>query len=247
MSAKLIHTIIYEYSYIQLYGLTFLYFFFLYYGIAPVFNKACIWLESKGVVHKIITKKATKRQKKTERIHSLKSIFIFGFSGLPIVYWIRMNSTELLPDTFLNIVSGILLLTVWNEVHFFVVHRIMHLPFFMKHVHRVHHKSITPTVYSVFSFHWFEALLLSTVPITLLPFLPFSPIAIFLYPLTSILLNYAGHCNYRFGKGEGADWKLFGTRHNAHHSAFKKNYGFASPVLDKLKDRIHHIWQSKKK
>ncbi len=246
MSAKLVHTIIYEYSYMWLYVLTFLYFFFLYFGIAPVFRKVCIWLESRGVVHKILKREATKRQKKIEQIHSLKSIFIFGFSALPVVYLMRTNTIVLLPDTFVNVILGILLLTLWNEIHFFVIHRIMHIPFFMKHVHRVHHRSIIPTVYSVYSFHWFEALLLSTVPITVLPFLPFSPIAVFLYPLTSILLNYSGHCNYRFGKGKGAHWKLFGTRHNAHHSVFKKNYGFASHFLDKLNNKISRFWLSKK-
>lgn len=245
MNKDLIQTIIYEYSWMQLYWLTFFYFFVLYYGIAPVFNRACIWLESKRVVYKILKKEATKQQKKTEKIHSLKSIFIFGFSVLPVVYLMRSSSVVLLPNTLLNIIFGILLLTIWNEIHFFLVHRIMHIPFFMKYVHKTHHKSVIPTVYSVFSFHWFEALLLSTVPVTILPFVPFSPIAVFLYPLVSILLNYSGHCNYRFGKGKGADWKLFGTRHNAHHSAFKKSYGFASHILDKLSNEISHRWQSK--
>ncbi|NQY09838.1 MAG: sterol desaturase family protein [Flavobacteriales bacterium] len=167
-------------------------------------------------------------------LHSLKSVLIFGFSGLPIVYLIRSGDITLLPNTFLNVVIGIALLTAWNEIHFFVVHRIMHLPFFMRNVHIIHHTSKTPTVYSVYSFHWFEALLLSTVPLTITPFVPFSIMAIFLYPLASILLNYAGHCNYRFGKGTGASWKLFGTFHNEHHAKGKKNYGFASDLLDKL-------------
>jgi sterol desaturase/sphingolipid hydroxylase (fatty acid hydroxylase superfamily) len=230
-----------------LYGLTFIYFFFLYFGIAPIFDKVCRWLNNRGVIDQIIKREATKRQKKMEKIHSLKSIFVFGFSVFPVLYLIRTNAITLLPDTVLNIVVGVLVLTIWNEVHFFVVHRIMHIPFFMKKVHKVHHKSIIPTVYSVYSFHWFEALLLSTVPITILPFLPFSPIAVFLYPLVSILLNYSGHCNYRFGKGKGANWKLFGTRHNAHHGTFKKSYGFASDVLDKLNDKISQQWQSKNK
>ncbi|WP_206604273.1 sterol desaturase family protein [Aquimarina sediminis] len=246
MSANLVHDIVYEYSYTQLYGLTFMYFFLLYFGMAPLFDKSCIWLKKKNIIHRINARKATKRQKRMERIHSLKSIFVFGFSVVPVVYLIRSKTIILLPDTFLNIVLGVLCLTLWNEIHFFVVHRFMHIPFLMKTVHKVHHKSIVPTVYSVYSFHWFEALLLSTVPLTILPLIPFSPIAVFLYPLTSILLNYSGHCNYRFGKGKGVEWKLFGTRHNTHHGAFKKNYGFASNILDKLNDKISQQRLSKK-
>ncbi|WP_371735312.1 sterol desaturase family protein [Zobellia sp. B3R18] len=113
----------------------------------------------------------------------------------------------------------------------------MHQKFMMRHVHFVHHKSRIPTVYSVFSFHWVEALLLSTVPVTIAPFVPFSIIAIFIYPLISILLNFAGHCNYRFGSGKGKGWKLFGTHHNEHHSRGRQNYGFALHLLDKIFSR----------
>jgi hypothetical protein len=54
----------------------------------------------------------------------------------------------------------------------------MHQKFMMKQIHYIHHKSNIPTVYSVFSFHWIEALLLSTVPITIIPLIPFSIVAV---------------------------------------------------------------------
>lgn len=104
----------------------------------------------------------------------------------------------------------------------------------MKRIHFIHHKSKVPTVYSVFSFHWVEAFLLSTVPLTIVPFIPFAILAIFIYPFVSILLNFAGHCNYRFGDGEGKSWRLFGTYHNEHHSKGRRNYGFSQNFLDKL-------------
>ena len=175
-------------------------------------------------------------------MNSLRSIFIFGFSAFPIIYLIRTDFITLLPNTVFNILLGVVLLTIWNEGHFFIVHRMMHLPFFMRNVHVVHHKSNIPTVYSVYSFHWFEALLLSTVPVSIVPFVPFAPIAIFLYPLVSILFNFSGHCNYRFGNGNGVSWKLFGTHHNEHHFKAKKNYGFVSNVFDKIYTAITERW-----
>lgn len=234
MIPEAVDFILYESSFLTLYGLVTAYFLILYFGLAPVFLEACKALQRKNIVHQIIHKKVTSRQIRWEIFHSLKSIFIFGFSAFPIVYLVRSGSINLLPDTVSNIFLGIIILTVWNEVHFFAVHRLMHTPFFMRNVHVVHHKSHIPTVYSVYSFHWFEALLLSTVPLTIAIFVPFAPIAIFLYPLVSILLNYAGHCNYRFGNGTGQSWKLFGTNHNDHHARGRKNYGFASNLLDKL-------------
>ncbi|PCJ91893.1 MAG: fatty acid hydroxylase [Flavobacteriaceae bacterium] len=166
--------------------------------------------------------------------HSFKSIVVFGFSIMPIIYLIRLGEIDLLANTWSNVLAGVAILTLWNEVHFYVVHRIMHQKYMMKHVHRIHHKSHIPTVYSVYSFHWIEALLLSTVPLTIVPFIPFSIIAVFLYPFGSILLNFAGHCNYRFGSGTGHSWRLLGTYHNEHHSRGRKNYGFALNLLDKL-------------
>jgi len=238
MMHEYVENIIFKYSYTSLYVLTFLYFLVLYFVLAPVFLKTCTFLYRKKILNKIIDEKATKKQIHFEKLHSLKSIFVFGFSIFPIIYFIRIGIITLLPNTIINIVLGIVILTIWNEIHFFVVHRIMHLPFFMKNVHKAHHKSKITNVYSVYSFHWFEAFLLSTVPITIIPFIPFAPIAFFLYPFASILLNYAGHCNYRFGNGIGEGWKLLGTHHNDHHYKFKKNYGFASNLLDVIPSKI---------
>ncbi|WP_198680001.1 sterol desaturase family protein [Aureibaculum luteum] len=231
---EIIENIIYSTSYFSLYGLTFAYFMILYFVVAPVFLGVCKLLHKKGLLHKIINKKVKRKQLSFEIKHSLQSIFVFGFSVLPIIYLIRNDKITLLPDTFFNVILAVVVLTLWNEVHFFIVHRIMHLPFFMKRVHFVHHQSRIPTVWSVYSFHWFEALLLSTVPLIIMLFVPFSIVGVFLYPLASVLLNYAGHCNYRFGDGYGNSWRLFGTHHNEHHSKGRANYGFASNALDKF-------------
>lgn len=231
---QLINSILYDYSYPTLFALSFGYFLFLYFGIAPLFLFCCKWLERKKLVHKIEYKEVKSDQVKFEIKHSFLSIVVFGFSIIPIVYLIRIDVISLLPNTAFNIIAGVVILTLWNEVHFYLVHRLMHSRFFMKRVHYIHHRSKIPTVYSVYSFHWLEALLLSTVPLTIAPFIPFSMVAIFLYPLASILLNYAGHCNYRFGHGKGNSWRLFGTWHNQHHSKARKNYGFALNFMDKL-------------
>lgn len=235
-----------NYSYITLYGLTFSYFMMLYFIIGPLFLYCCRSLSKKNIIQQIVGKEATKSQIKSEIRNSLKSIFIFGFSGIPLVYFIRIGTITLLPDTVFNIISGLVILTIWNEVHFFVIHRIMHIPVFMKSVHYVHHRSKTPTIYSVYSFHWLEALLLSTVQITISPFIPFSPIAILLYPFVSILFNFSGHCNYRFGNGTGPDWKIFGTRHAEHHFKNKQVFGFATSVLDKIYSLSNAIHQKGK-
>lgn len=221
-------------SYPILFMLTIGYFAILYFGLSFLFVFLCNLLRSYNLLHKITEAQASTQQVKSEILHSLKSIVVFGFSSLPLIYCIRMGVITLMPNNFFTVIGGLLILTIWNEVHFFTIHRMMHNRFLMKHVHYIHHQSKVPTVFSIYSFHWFEAFLLSTVPITIAPFIALSPVAIALYPISSIILNLAGHCNHRFGNGNGESWVYFATHHHQHHHKGRKNYGFAFNFLDKL-------------
>jgi Delta7-sterol 5-desaturase len=230
----LVNNILYHYSYWHLIGLTIAYFFILYFGVGPIFLLTCKILERNNTLQKINCREISQDQRTYEIKQSVQSICVFGTSVIPIAYLVRTNVVQLLPDTWINVLAGLIMLTLWNEIHFYVVHRIMHQKFMMKHVHYIHHKSTIPTVFAVYSFHWVEAFLLSTVLLTIVPFIPVSIVAIFIYPLVSIMINFAGHCNYRFGDGKGPSWQLLGTHHHEHHSKGKKHYGFALNYLDKL-------------
>ncbi len=247
MIEEFVQTMVYNTSYFQIMGLVFIYFLFLYFGLAPIFQAVCQKLAKNNLLQQIVPGEISKEQKKFELKHSFVSIIFFGFSGIPIIYLIRMEFITILPNTVFSVLIGVVILTIWNEIHFFVIHRMMHLPFFMKRVHYIHHKSKVPSVYSVYSFHWVEAFLLSTVPVTIAPFISFAPLAFVIYPLVSILLNYAGHCNYRFGVGKGRNWQLIATNHNEHHFKGKHNYGFASDLLDRLNGQLKTSNKDKRK
>ena len=234
MIQEFIHRFITDYSYLQVYALTVIYFLLLYFVLGPLFLYTCKVLEKLQVLHQIQSTPKPNKNIRYEIKNSFRSILIFGFSSLPVIYFVRTGFMVLLPDSVWVTLIGLALLIVWNEIHFFLVHRVMHWPVCYRYIHYMHHVSKIPTVYSVFSFHPVEAFLLSTVEVTLVLFVPLSTTAIFLYPLVSILLNYAGHCNYRFGNGTGSAWHLFGTRHSTHHYRNTNQYGFASPLLDEL-------------
>lgn len=221
-----------SWSWPALWSGSFLYFLFLYFVLGWLFEKTCIWLEKAGLAEKIEKAQPAAGQKQAERRHSMVSLIIFGFSVWPVVWLCRNGVYQPQPSTFGSIFIGLLLLNVWNEIHFFLVHRLMHIPFFMRHMHFIHHRSRVPTVWSVYSFHWLEAGLLSLVPTLLC--LVFSPplLAVALYPLNSVLLNFSGHCNYRLlmlASPEG-----LASRHVQHHRRSLGNYGFASGLPDKM-------------
>lgn len=230
--------VLYVLPYWQLYLLSVLYFAVLYFGLGYVFNSVCKWLFIRGWLNKIEDVVPAKTQIRYEIKNSVASILIFGLSTLPLIYFIRNDYVNIAIDTFGSVLSGVLILTIWNEIHFFIVHRIMHLTFFMKKVHYIHHASKHPTVYSVYSFHWFEALLLSTVPLAVLWLGNIAALSFALFPIVSLLLNFSGHCNYRFGHQKNSDWGNFATRHNQHHTKGKRNFGFATLILDKIYKKI---------
>ena len=235
---KLCNYFFYQSSFWEQWSLSFIYFLILYFGLGYLFNWVTRYLESKQLVFKMDLRPVSAKQIRYEISYSLVSIVLFGFSASPIVYGVRAGLIKLAEPGLTMFLVSLLLLNLWNEIHFFIVHRLMHVPFFMRHIHKIHHRSLTPTVYSVYSFHPVEALLLSTVPLCLVWFIPLEPRAIMVYPLTSILLNFSGHCNYRFWKAPGPGFFQLGTRHNEHHTRGRSNFGFASSLLDTLYKRF---------
>lgn len=155
------------------------------------------------------------------------------FLFLAPLYLYRAGHFHFETNTVWHVLLGLIALNVWNEIHFYLVHRLMHTRFFMANVHHVHHRSRVPTVKSVYSFHWFEALLLSTVPLTLGSVWPLAPLAIAIYPLNSLLFNFAGHCNYRLLLFKNTRLDM-ASRHIQHHRSVHISYGFVSSWLDRL-------------
>lgn len=187
-----------------------------------------------GLVEKISDRPYSREQLWYELRHSLLSIIVFGFSPLPLAFLIRNGQIQTLENTAGNVLMGILILTLWNEIHFYIVHRIMHLRVLMKHVHAVHHRSVVPSVFSVYSFHPLEAFLLSCVLLTLAPFCPLPTAALMFFPVVSILINFMGHSNYRLALKNAPKWLLFATKHNDHHGKAGREYGFMTNFMDAL-------------
>jgi Delta7-sterol 5-desaturase len=209
----------------------------LYFIVGYIFLHFLKVLKNRGIIEKVVSEKPSYNQIKREIRNSLVSIFIFGFSSFPIVYLYRIGYLDLIPNSFINVVLSLIALNIWNEVHFFLVHKLMHRPFFMRNIHKVHHQSFIPTIWSVFSLHWVEAALLSLVPFVLSLVYPLAPLSFLLYPLNSILINFAGHCNYRL-KGFENTFLGFASKHIVHHQKGNKNFGFLSSLLDKLFNKI---------
>ena len=118
---------------------------------------------------------------------SCVSIAIFGIGVLLPWGLLRLGWAQLARDpSALRILVEIAALFVWNELHFYAMHRLLHTRA-LRRFHADHHRSHVPTPFSTYAFHPVEAALLGSVP--LLPMLmhDFSFAALLLLPVLCAL------------------------------------------------------------
>ncbi len=191
-------------------------------------------LPALGIGRVLDTRPLPARQLSRELGASAVSILIFG-CGL-IVPWAMLRagwaSLAIAPSTA-RVLAEVLLLFFWNELHFYVNHRLLHTPR-LRRFHALHHRSHIATPFSTYAFHPIEALLLGSVP--LLPMLlhDFSFAALLSLPIFSVLLNNLGHSNYEASRvAPAGGWLGASRRHHLHHACFHGNYGFLLEVFDR--------------
>jgi sterol desaturase/sphingolipid hydroxylase (fatty acid hydroxylase superfamily) len=126
-----------------------------------------------------------------------------------------------------------LIIPLIHEVHFFCIHRLIHLPVLYKYIHSVHHNSINPSPWSSLSMHPVEHLLYwSDSLIHLL--LPSHPLLL-LYHLqvtgTGAVIGHIGFDKVETGAESTTDTHAYA--HYLHHKYFEVNYADGALPLDK--------------
>lgn len=198
-----------------------------------LFFASLAWCMSKLVNRPIETKKIKTTQIKSELSDSVRSILIFGI-GLIIPWAMLTFGLAAFPDTIsaLSILTEVLILIIWNDIHFYAMHRLMHSQF--KKTHSVHHLSVSATPFTAYSMSAWEAILLGSVmPIAML-FYNFSFVSLAFLPIWSIAINTLAHsnCNLFPSASEHSPLGLI-KHHQSHHSKYHGNYSFFFTQLDR--------------
>ena len=127
-----------------------------------------------------------------------------------------------------------MVLLIWNDVHFWINHRLLHTRL-LGRFHGDHHRSIVTTPWSTYSFHPIEALMLGNVILLPMVVHDFSFWSLASVPVLSLLLNVIGHSNYDFFPRVSDTHALAASRrHHLHHARPNGNYGFALAFMDRL-------------
>lgn len=214
---------------------TFLFFNIIYWGLTFLASNVFGYFESKSKVAKVDNHFYHQGQLKKEKLQSMRSIFIFSVQGILIQQGLARGWFHIQPEISWWLILEITILFLWNEVHFYLCHLLLHTKIMMRNFHHVHHHSKEPTLFSTFSFHAVEAFLLGTVVFFPLVIYPFQLLAIFSLPVMSLIINLLGHSNYDFfSEHHPKDILKFSYRHSMHHKLGKGNLGFLLPWLDQL-------------
>lgn len=224
-------------SEIILFGL--LFFFAVYFVVGGITSfLSLVLMPAVGIGYQLDPRPVSTAQFRREISLSLVSIFIFGAGlifpwGLVKMGWARLAIDPPLTQTLVEIVA----LVIWNEIHFYINHRLLHTRF-LRRFHLLHHRSLVTTPWTAYSFHPIETMMLGSV--LLLPMLvhDFSVYALAFIPLFSLLVNSMGHANYDFHPNSQLAIFAGVRRHQLHHACFHGNYGFLFPFMDMLAKTI---------
>lgn len=219
---------------VMAWGLAFFGGIYLVFG-ATMFALTRVVLPKLGWGAPLDSRPITNEQWRAEFKQSAISVLIFGLGmifpwGLLQLGWARLDPTP----SATKIVVEILVLVAWNDVHFWINHRLLHTRL-LRRFHLPHHRSVITTPFSTYSFHPIEALMLGNV--ILLPMLlhDFSFWALFSVPIFSLFFNCIGHANYDFfPRVSYAHWFAASRRHHLHHACYNGNYGFQFTFMDRL-------------
>jgi sterol desaturase/sphingolipid hydroxylase (fatty acid hydroxylase superfamily) len=176
--------------------------------------------------------------------------FVLG-SGVPIMtgyevlgQWLYANGMAPMVDiasVWGLVWVGVLLLSVpfWTEVHFFIVHRLIHWQPLYRAVHHLHHRNVNPTPWSGISMHPIEHLLYFSVILGAC-LIPAHPIVLLAILMRSGLGPGQGHAGFEQVVVPGGGMAAVGDfPHYLHHKYFEVNYANELLPLDRLFGSFH--------
>lgn len=199
-------------------AITFAFFFCIYFVFASVAH----FIE-KLANNPIYPKKNT-NQIWQEITNSLMSIAIFSLGILVIWGGIEYKVFKVTWESGYIVLLEITALIIWNDLHFYGAHRLLHSFTAFKKIHGLHHKSRPSTAFSAYSFHPVEAIILGSVLPMAMLIHDFSIRSLLLLPLWSIVINVISHTNIKH--------LWLSEHHQAHHYYYNGNYGFFFNLFD---------------
>lgn len=132
------------------------------------------------------------------------------------------------------------LIPVWRDIHFYVVHRLIHWPPLYRRVHSLHHNNVNPGPWSGLAMHPVEHLLYFSTALIFIV-VPFHPVHLLYILIHAGLAPAPGHAGFdrlEIGQDRSVDLAV-GHGHYLHHKFFECNYADGPIPVDKWFGTFH--------
>ncbi|CAL1289047.1 unnamed protein product [Larinioides sclopetarius] len=165
----------------------------------------------------------------------MKQVFINQLIVIPfaihfyhLMVWRGYDSGRALPN-FQRTLLEVLFCAFLDETGYYYAHRLLHHPFFYKHIHKRHHEWTAPIAITALYTHPVEHILVNLLPLLLGPLILGSHmVTIWLWFCIAIVSTLGNHSGFDFPFMSSA------KEHDIHHLKFNQNYGILG-----LLDRLH--------
>lgn len=198
--------------------------------------------------NKIQPKNAKRKDFFREILHSMQATVIIIAVILLILKTPLKDYTQFYTNasTYPNwwILVSVLLALIVHDTYFYWMHKTVHHPTLFKRIHLLHHKSVNPSPWTSFSFHFFESIVEAMVAPLILLLIPMNLIGLIIFGFVSFIINVYGHLGYEIAPKWFRHSFLFqilntSIHHNIHHSKFNGNYGLYFRIWDRIMGTEH--------
>lgn len=156
-------------------------------------------------------------------------LWLFASGRIP---WLRWAEHPV------RIVAIVLLVPIWRELHFYAVHRLIHVPALYKTVHSLHHRNVNPGPWSGLSMHPLEHLgYFSAMAIHWI--VPSHPLHMLFNQFHLLMAPVPGHAGFERVEVGGGSLDTHGYAHYLHHKYFEVNYSDGAVPLDRWFGSFH--------
>lgn len=202
-----------------------------------------VWKKSKWDSKRIAATLPDKKVMQYEFKYSALSSIIFGWMGAWMFDAWEKGKTLIYLDLsrygFTYAVFSLFLMMLIHDTYFYWTHRLLHLPWFYKKWHRVHHSAPNPSPWAAFCFHPVEAFI-ETLYMPIIAFvIPCHPMVLMIFLMLMTVLGVVNHLGYElypniFHQNSILRTIISATNHSVHHRFNKFNYALYFTWWDDL-------------
>lgn len=219
------------------------------YLIAASLVAGVVWIarRTRLASRKIQRREATREDFRREFAAAVRTVLIYMTVTVPMIWGFkygifRESHGPVGVWTFAGFLAAIL---IAHDTWFYWTHRAMHAPRLFMRFHRFHHRTITPTPWTAYSFDVGEAFVMVLFMPLYLFAVPTPEPVIFTFLAIMILRNCMGHAGLELHPRGWAShpvlkWISTTTHHDMHHgTSYAYNFGFYFTWWDKLMGTEH--------